>query len=121
MKHLKKFNESIKRTEDYIKTCFVEFFDDDIVDIDSYGDRVVLNIVLPGVGRYDDGKCIKDDISNYIKYLDELKELILNIEVCVKNVIDEYPEMSCSIEQDEFKVITVVFEKNKKNETYKKF
>ena len=117
MIYLKKFNESVG-FEEYIKTCFAEFFDNDVVEIDDYKGHFHLNIDLPKIGIFTyntknaigEENYIKDSIINYIKYLDELKELILNIEVCVKNIKDEYPEIYCSIEQDDFKVIRVIFE-----------
>ncbi len=99
MKYLKKYNESsnnLENTEEvieYIKLCFVEFYDrfgDKITtelftaDVNNSGATTFnMTIVEPELGNY-------DNISEFVRHGDEVAEFYKDIENCLEKVAIRY-------------------------------
>ncbi len=94
MKHLRKYNESLDNFDDivkYIKLCFVEFSDEGKYDVEYELNEDTIEVLL-FTGYTND--VIEDDINHFLKISKKLHEFYLDIEVAIKRVLDEYPDLS---------------------------
>lgn len=94
MKHLKRYNESLDNKEDiieYIKLCFVEFYDkgEDVVFTEEFndGESITFEMVI------DEPKLDKgydSDINVFIKHGEEITEFYKEVENCIEKVKIKY-------------------------------
>lgn len=94
MKHLRKYNESLDNFDDivkYIKLCFVEFSDEGKYDVEYELNEDTIEVLL-FTGYTND--VIQDDINHFLNISKKLHEFYLDIEVAIKRVLDEYPDLS---------------------------
>ena len=119
IKDFKKFESTQDEDEfefdyDYVKQCFIdlietgtiEYIDDDYVKIKYKG--FAYPQILGGAYRNfssDDRsgayKKRQKNIDEYLKSLDKTKEVILNIQLSIERVMEEYPDYICDIYFDE--------------------
>lgn len=100
MKHLKKFNENLENKQeiiDYIKLCFVEFYDNDSEIFDEEfndGESITFEVVIdePELGDY--GK----DFSEFIKHSQKVAEFYLEVENCIEKVKIRYNDINLKFE-----------------------
>lgn len=90
MKHLKRYNESLDNKEDiieYIKLCFVEFYDkgEDVVFTEEFDDVFEMVIDEPKLNNN-----YGSDINIFIKYGEEITEFYKEVENCIEKVKIKY-------------------------------
>lgn len=95
MKHLKKFNESLENKQeiiDYIKLCFIEFYDrpGNIVEDEEYndGESITFQLAIDEPDLL--GKDYDKNINNFVKNSQEIVEFYLEIENCLEKVKIRY-------------------------------
>lgn len=108
MNYLKKYNEDIESKlefdEDYIKQCFIEFFDDtDKYEVYEEGD-VTIEYIEHGLGiNCPDLQIETDyDVGDFIKISEELVDFYKEIEVCIEKVKIKYPDLQVFLYQDNY-------------------
>jgi hypothetical protein len=115
---IRKFNESSEKEIDseYIKQCFMDFFDNGTARMQSgssaaYGNWVEIRIdteKIKGLKEYNNDYersrrssanwvTNTDNISKYADGLIKNSELIREIEICLKRIADEYPDYAYKI------------------------
>lgn len=98
---IRKFNENIEIKE-YIKDCFIDFHDRDILDIDdidSENNSCYLFINLPWVDNNGSEWVFKkpSTIKDMIKYSTDLKEYYEELYVSIKKTKIKYPNLTYTI------------------------
>ena len=98
MRYLKQF-ESNNNDEilDYIKSCFIDFIDNEEVYIDTSNDNIELEFNEPELDIQIDES---DNMSVFIEHAEEVLEFYKNIDVCMKKFKLVYTE--CVIEIETF-------------------
>ena len=130
MKHLRKYNEDVSKEfefdEEYIRECFIEFFDDpDKYDVYEEADERIeyiyygLSINCPDLEIE-----TNHNVDDFIKISEELVDFYKEIEVCIEKVKIKYPDVDVILFQDNFskdqgvltgtRFVSVKFRKNKK-------
>lgn len=105
MKYVKKFNEdnsSFEFDEEYIKECFIEFFDDpDKYDVYAEGDTTTYYIEH-GLGINCPDLEIEEryNIEDFIKISKEVTDFYVEVNVCIEKVKIKYPDVDVVIFQD---------------------
>jgi hypothetical protein len=90
MRYLRKYESIVKEIDsDYIKLIFIDFFDKDkkckIVDTNKY----TVGVLIPEIRYHMHDYSIEDRIKEANKLIDFLQD----IEVCIKRVLLEYPDL----------------------------
>jgi len=110
MKHLRKYNENQKFEfdEEYIKECFIEFFDDpnkydvyEEADITNEYIEHGLGINCPDLEIYNTHETTYN-VSDFIKISEELTEFYKEIEVCIEKVKIKYPDVDVVLYQQNY-------------------
>lgn len=136
MKHLRKYNEDVNQEfefdEEYIKECFIEFFDDpnkyDVVVGCRYEEADITNEYIEhGLGiNCPDLEILEEyGIEKFIKTSEELADFYKEIEVCIEKVKIKYHDVDVILYQDNHtgglnnplhgtRFVWVKFRKNKK-------
>ena len=111
MKHLRKYNEDVNQKfefdEEYIKECFIEFFDDpDKYDVYEEADS------NPGYNGYiEHGLGINcpdleietnHNVDDFIRISEELVDFYKEIGVCIEKVKIKYPDVDVILYQDNY-------------------
>lgn len=93
MKHLRKFNESLERKDEmieYIKLCFIEFYDkgDVFTEEVNDGESITFEMVL------DEPEIISGDYSSdinvFVKNSEEIADFYKEVENCLEKVAIRY-------------------------------
>lgn len=131
MKHLKSYNEDVNQEfefdEEYIKECFIEFFDDnEKYDVCEEADNTY-DYIEHSLGiNCPDLEIIEEyGIDNFIKTSEELVDFYKEIEVCIEKVKIKYHDVDVILYQDNHtgglnnplhgtRFVWVKFRKNKK-------
>jgi hypothetical protein len=131
VKHLRKYNEDVdqefKFNEEYIKECFIEFFDDnEKYDVCEEADNTY-DYIEHSLGiNCPDLEIIEEyGIDNFIKTSEELADFYKEIEVCIEKVKIKYHDVDVILYQDNHtgglnnplhgtRFVWVKFRKNKK-------
>lgn len=126
MKHLRKYNENINKEfefdEEYIKECFIEFFDDpDKYDV--YEERDITNEYIEhglGIDCPDLEIETNYNVDDFIKTSEDLVDFYKEIEVCIEKVKIKYPDVDVILFQNNHngnlngtRFVWVKFRKNK--------
>ena len=115
MKHLRKYNEDVENQfefdEEYIKECFIEFFDDpDKYDVYEEADSTPgyngytehgLGINCPDLEIYDTHETTYS-VGDFIKISEELTEFYKEIEACIEKVKIKYPDVDAVLYQQNY-------------------
>lgn len=95
MKHLRRFNEKLENKQeiiDYIKLCFIEFYDrpGDIVEDEEFndGESLVFNLYIDEPELL--GKDYDKGISSFVSNSEEIAEFYKEIENCLEKVKIRY-------------------------------
>ena len=106
MKHLKKYNEDVNQNfefdEEYIRECFIEFYDDtDKYDLCEECD-VTSEYIEHSIGiNCPDLEILEEySIDEFIKTSEELIDFYKEIEVCIEKVKIKYYDVSVILYQD---------------------
>jgi hypothetical protein len=108
MKHLRKYNEDVNQNfefdEEYIKECFIEFFDDpDKYDVYEEADERIEYIEYGLAINCPDLEIeTNHNVDNFIKISEELVDFYKEIEVCIEKVKIKYPDVDVRLFQDNF-------------------
>lgn len=131
MKHLRKYNEDVNQEfefdEEYIKECFIEFYDDsDKYDVCEEAD-ITNEYIEHGLGiNCPDLEILEEyGIEKFIKTSEELADFYKEIEVCIEKVKIKYHDVDVILHQDNHtgglnnplhgtRFVWVKFRKNKK-------
>lgn len=131
MKHLRKYNEDVNQEfefdEEYIKECFIEFYDDsDKYDVCEEAD-ITNEYIEHGLGiNCPDLEILEEyGIEKFIKTSEELADFYKEIEVCIEKVKIKYHDVDVILYQDNHtgglnnplhgtRFVWVKFRKNKK-------
>ena len=134
MKHLKSYNEDVNQEfefdEEYIKECFIEFFDDnekyDVYEEEDITNEYIehgLGINCPDLEIYDNQETTYN-VGDFIKMSEELADFYKEIENCIEKVKIKYPDVEVILYQNNYgkgngdltgtRFIWVKFRKNKK-------
>ena len=128
MKHLRKYNEDVNQEfefdEEYIKECFIEFFDDPN-KYDVYEEADITNEYGLGINCPDLEILEEYGIEKFIKTSEELADFYKEIEVCIEKVKIKYHDVDVILYQDNHtgglnnplhgtRFVWVKFRKNKK-------
>ena len=112
MKHLRQYNEGVSQKfefdEEYIKECFIEFFDDpnkydvyEEADITNEYIEHGLGINCPDLEIYNTHETTYN-VSDFIKISEELTEFYKEIEVCIEKVKIKYPDVDVVLYQQNY-------------------
>lgn len=106
MKHLRKFNESIKEDIDidYIKSVFVDFIEDGATIIGLKTCEITIKI--PEISSRER---FSSTIESFIDYSDRWTNTLRDIQSCIKRVIDEYPDMNYKVSYSSYDKLIVTF------------
>ena len=103
MKHLRKYNENVKFEfdEEYIKECFIEFYDDAKYDMceeyDTNSEYIGYEL---GINCPDLEILEEYGIEKFIKTSEELADFYKEIEVCIEKVKIKYHDVDVILYQD---------------------
>lgn len=108
MKHLRKYNENVNQEfefdEEYIKECFIEFFDDvDGFNYDVCEEADITNEYIEhGLGiNCPDLEIIEEySIDEFIKTSEYLVDFYKEIQVCIEKVKIKYPDVNVVLYQE---------------------
>jgi hypothetical protein len=120
MKHLRQYNEDVENQfefdEEYIKECFIEFFDDpDKYDVyEETDDRIEYIEYFLAINCPDLEIETNHNVDNFIKISEELVDFYKEIEVCIERVKIKYPDVDVVLYQQNY-------DKNNGNLTGKRF
>lgn len=106
MKHLRKYNEDVNQEfefdEEYIRECFIEFFDDpDKYDV--YEEADVTNEYIEhglGINCPDLQTETNYSVDDFIKINEELLDFYKEIRVCIEKVKIKYTDVNVILFQD---------------------
>ena len=110
MKHLRQYNENVnfEFDEEYIKECFIEFYDDpDKYDVYEEADNTNeyiehgLGINCPDLEIYDYNETTYS-VGDFIKISEELVDFYKEIEVCIEKVKIKYPDVDVILFQNNY-------------------
>jgi len=105
MKHLKQYNEDVDQKfefdEEYIKECFIEFYDDAKYDVYEEADNTN-EYIEHGLGiNCPDLEILEEySIDKFIKISEELTDFYKEIEVCIEKVKIKYHDVDVILYQD---------------------
>lgn len=105
MKHLRKYNEDVNQNfefdEEYIKECFIEFYDDAKYDVYEEVDNTN-EYIEHGLGiNCPDLEILEEySIDKFIKISEELTDFYKEIEVCIEKVKIKYHDVDVILYQD---------------------
>jgi hypothetical protein len=114
MKYLRQYNEDVdfefeKFDEEYIKECFIEFYDDpqkydvyEEADVTSQYIEYGLGINCPDLEIYDTQETTYN-VNDFIKMSEELTDFYREIEVCIEKVKIKYPDVDVLLYQENHK------------------
>jgi hypothetical protein len=108
MKHLRQYNEDVNQNfefdEEYIRECFIEFFDDpDLYDVYEEAD-ITNQYIEHGLSiNYPDLEIIEEyGIEEFIKKSEQLVDFYKEIDVCIEKVKIKYPDVKVVINLKKF-------------------
>lgn len=109
MKHLRKYNENVNQEfefdEEYIKECFIEFYDDAKYDMceeyDTNSEYIGYEL---GINCPDLEILEEYSMDEFIRTSEELVDFYKEIEVCIEKVKIKYPDVNVVLYQDNHSV-----------------
>lgn len=105
MKHLRKYNENVNQKfefdEEYIKECFIEFFDDAKYDITEQYDTNSKYVEYGlGIDCPDLEIEVEYSVDNFIKMSEELSDFYKEVEVSIEKVKIKYQDVDVILYHD---------------------
>ena len=105
MKHLRQYNENVnfEFDEEYIKECFIEFYDDAKYDVCEEADNTTEYIEHGlGINCPDLQTETNYSVDDFIEINEELLDFYKEIRVCIEKVKIKYPDVDIILFQDNY-------------------